>query len=88
MPVTLFGLVLLTFLIGRAMPIDPIIAIVGDHAPADVVARVRAELGLDRPLIVQFWVYLQHLARLDLGTSVMTQRLVAADIAQYFPRAA
>lgn len=84
-PVTLFGLVLLTFLIGRAMPIDPIIAIVGDHAPADVVARARAELGLDRPLLVQFWIYLQHLAHLDLGTSVMTQRPVTADIAQYFP---
>ena len=84
-PITLFGLILLTFLIGRAMPIDPVIALVGDHAPADVAARVRAELGLDRPLPVQFWIYLQHLARLDLGTSVMTQRPVTADIARYFP---
>lgn len=84
-PITLFGLVLLTFLIGRAMPIDPVIAVVGDHAPADVVARARLELGLDRPLLVQFWIYLQHLARLDLGTSVMTQRPVTDDLAQYFP---
>ena len=84
-PVTLFGLILLTFLIGRAVPIDPVIAIVGDHASADVVARVRTELGLDRPLIVQFWIYLQHLAHFDLGTSVMTTRPVTEDIAQYFP---
>ncbi len=57
-PITLFGLILITFLIGRVMPIDPVIAIVGDHAPPDVIARVRIELGLDRPLIVQFGIYL------------------------------
>ena len=85
LPITLFGLILLTFLIGRAVPIDPVLAIVGDHAPPDVVMRVRSELGLDRPLIVQFAIYLRHLAHFDLGTSVMTQRPVTADIAQYFP---
>jgi len=85
LPVTLFGLILVTFLIGRAVPIDPVLAVVGDHAPADVVARARAELGLDQPLIVQFWIYLRHLAAFDLGTSVMTQQPVTADIAQYFP---
>jgi peptide/nickel transport system permease protein len=85
LPVTLFGLILVTFLIGRAVPIDPVLAIVGDHAPADVVARARAELGLDQPLIVQFWIYLRHLAQFDLGTSVMTQQPVTSDIAQYFP---
>jgi peptide/nickel transport system permease protein len=84
-PVTLLGLILLTFLIGRAMPIDPVIAVVGDHAPADVVARARVELGLDRPLPVQFWIYLRHLAHLDLGSSVMTTHPVLDDIAQYFP---
>ncbi len=85
LPFTLFGLILVTFLIGRAVPIDPVIAIVGDHAPADVVARVRVQLALDQPLIVQFWVYLRHLAQFDLGTSVMTQRPVTADIATFFP---
>jgi peptide/nickel transport system permease protein len=84
-PVTLFGLVLVTFLIGRTMPIDPVIAIAGDRAPPDVVARVRAELGLDESLPVQFWIYLKHLAQGDLGRSVMTQHAVTADIAQYFP---
>lgn len=83
--ITLFGLILVTFLIGRAMPIDPVLAIVGDHAPPDVVARVRAELALDRPLIVQFWIYLGHLAHGDLGRSVMTQNLVTEDILHYFP---
>jgi peptide/nickel transport system permease protein len=84
-PVTLFGLLLVTFLIGRVMPIDPTIAIVGDHAPPDVIARVRTELGLDRPLYVQFGIYLSNLAHGDLGTSVMTTRPVTEDIARFFP---
>jgi peptide/nickel transport system permease protein len=82
---TLFGLILVTFLIGRTMPIDPVIAILGDKAPVDVVARLRLELGLDRPLIVQFWIYLRHLAQGDLGTSVMTGQPVVKDILHFFP---
>ncbi len=84
-PVTLFGLILVTFLIGRAVPIDPVVAIVGDHASPSVIARARAELGLDQPLYVQFWIYLQHLAQGDLGRSVMSQRSVTEDIARFFP---
>jgi peptide/nickel transport system permease protein len=83
--VTLFGLVLVTFLIGRAMPIDPVIAIVGDHASPDVIANVRQELGLDRPLYVQFAIYLHNLLHGDLGRSVMTSQPVTEDIARYFP---
>jgi peptide/nickel transport system permease protein len=83
--VTLFGLVLVTFLIGRAMPIDPVIAIVGDHAAPDVIANVRQQLGLDRPLYVQFGIYLHNLLGGDLGRSVMTSQPVTEDIARYFP---
>jgi peptide/nickel transport system permease protein len=84
-PVTLFGLALVTFLIGRVMPIDPVIAIAGDHAPPDVVARIRLELGLDRPLLVQFGIYLSNLAHGDFGRSVMTTRPVIDDIGRFFP---
>ena len=83
--ITLFGLVLVTFLIGRVMPIDPVIAIVGDHAPPDVIAQVRSQLGLDRPLLVQFAIYLRNLLHGDLGRSVMTSNTVVADIAHFFP---
>ena len=83
--ITLFGLVLVTFLIGRVMPIDPVIAIVGDHAPADVIEQVRNQLGLDRPLLVQFWIYFRNLLHGDLGRSVMTSNTVVADIAHFFP---
>jgi peptide/nickel transport system permease protein len=84
-PITLFGLVLVTFLIGRVMPIDPVLAIVGDRAPADVVAQVRLELGLDEPLYVQFWIYLGKLVQGDLGRSVMTSHTVVDDIIRFFP---
>jgi len=84
-PVTLLGLILITFLIGRVVPIDPVVAIVGDHAPPDVVARVRTELGLDRPLPMQFGIYLARLLHGNLGRSVMTTHPVTEDIATYFP---
>lgn len=84
-PITLFGLVLLTFLIGRVVPIDPVLAIVGDRAPQDVVERTRIELGLDKSLPEQFVRYVGQLATGDLGRSVMTSNTVAADIARFFP---
>ena len=82
---TYLGLLAVTFFIGRVMPIDPVLAIVGDRAPADVVAQVRLELGLDEPLYVQFWIYLGKLAHGDLGRSVMTSHTVVDDIIRFFP---
>ena len=84
-PITLFGLILITFLIGRVVPIDPVLAIVGDRAPQDVVARTRLELGLDRPLPEQFVRYVGQLVHGDLGRSVMTSNRVSEDIARFFP---
>jgi peptide/nickel transport system permease protein len=82
---TFLGLTLVTFVIGRVIPIDPVVAIVGDRAPADVYARVRLELGLDKPLYEQYAIYLGKLLRGDLGTSVMTARPVIDDLRAFFP---
>jgi peptide/nickel transport system permease protein len=82
---TLFGLTILTFLIGRVMPVDPVIAAVGDNAPEDVIMRARAEMGLDQPLPIQFLHYLNQLLHGDLGVSVLTKNPVAQDIARFFP---
>jgi peptide/nickel transport system permease protein len=84
-PITLFGLALITFLIGRVVPIDPVLAVVGDRAPQDVYERTRKEMGLDRPLPEQFLRYTGQLAQGDLGRSVMTSNRVATDIARFFP---
>lgn len=85
LPLTLLGLVLVTFLIGRVMPIDPVLAIVGDRAPQDVVERARIELGLDRPLYIQFFRYLTDILQGNFGRSVMTGNTVLHDIGRFFP---
>ena len=85
---TLFGLALITFMIGRVMPVDPVIAAVGDNAPESVVQRARIEMGLDQPLIVQFWRYLTDLVQGDFGNSILTRNPVTSDIAHYFPATA
>jgi peptide/nickel transport system permease protein len=82
---TLFGLVVITFLIGRVMPIDPVIAAVGDNAPQEVVERARQEMGLDQPLPQQFLYFVGQLLHGDLGQSILTKNSVASDIARYFP---
>jgi peptide/nickel transport system permease protein len=84
-PITLFGLALVTFFIGRVMPVDPVLAIVGDQATQDVVQQTRIELGLDRSLPVQFFIYLSKLLHGDFGRSVMTSHTVREDIARFFP---
>jgi peptide/nickel transport system permease protein len=83
--VTFFGLLLVTFLIARVVPIDPVLAVVGDRAPMDVYERARIELGLDKPLWHQFGVYVWKVLQGDLGRSVLTNNLVVDDIARFFP---
>jgi peptide/nickel transport system permease protein len=80
-----FGLTLVTFVIGRVIPIDPVLAIVGDHATRDVYERTKAALGLDRSILEQFWIYLDRLLHGDLGTSVITSNPVLADLMHFFP---
>jgi hypothetical protein len=68
------------------IPIDPVLAIVGDRAPEHVVARVREELGLNKPLWEQFYIYVNKVVHGDFGTSVLTSNPVMQDIAARFPR--
>ncbi len=82
---TYLGLLAVTFFIGRVIPVDPVLAIVGDRAPEHVVARVREELGLNKPLYEQFGIYIQKVAQGDFGTSVLTANPVLQDIARTFP---
>ena len=82
---TYLGLLAVTFFIGRVIPVDPVLAIVGDRAPEHVVARVREEMGLNKPLYIQFGMYLHKVAQGDFGTSVLTANPVMQDIARTFP---
>lgn len=82
---TYLGLLAVTFFIGRVVPIDPALAIVGDRAPAHVVERVREELGLNLPLYQQFFIYVRQALSGDFGTSVLTTNPVMTDILRVFP---
>ena len=82
---TFLGLLFITFLIGRVVPIDPVLAAVGDRAPAEVYERVRVELGLHLPLYQQFLIYIGKVFQGDFGRSVLTANPVITDIARVFP---
>ena len=82
---TFIGLTAITFTIGRVMPADPVLAIVGDRASQDVYDQVYLQLGLDKPIYVQYLRYLGQLIEGDLGSSVMTGQPVADDILRFFP---
>src|ERR1700756_110237 len=82
---TFLGLTCVTFFIGRVIPIDPVLAIVGDKASPETYARVRAEIGLDLPLPVQYWRYLVKVVHGDFGNSVITSHPVLQDLLQVFP---
>src|SRR5688572_29416180 len=74
--VTLFGLLLLTFFIGRVMPVDPVLAIVGPDADHSTYEQVYHQLGFDKPLWTQFGIYLSGLAHGDLGNALLTGKPV------------
>ena len=82
---TFIGLLLVTFLIARVVPIDPVLAVVGDRASAETYDAARLALGLDLPLWKQFFMYLGKVCQGDLGTSVLTSRPVLEDILRVFP---
>ncbi|MCX7277794.1 MAG: ABC transporter permease [Burkholderiales bacterium] len=82
---TYLGLLAVTFFIGRVMPIDPVLVILGDHASGDAVARVREELGLNKPLWEQFLIYMNKVLHGDFGVSVLTSNPVMQDIRHVFP---
>jgi len=82
----LFGVATLTFLLMYVVPGDPVRALAGERYDEETLDRMRAELGLDRPLAVQYVDFLGRLARFDLGTSFVTRRPVAEAIRERFPR--
>jgi peptide/nickel transport system permease protein len=83
--VTMLGLVFITFVIGRVMPIDPVLAIVGERASKSTYDAVYLQLGLDKPIIVQFGYYLWDVLHGDFGMSLLNARPVSEDIARVFP---
>lgn len=82
---TFLGLLAITFFIGRVVPIDPVLSVVGDRATQEQYDAAKLAMGLDRPLIVQFADYVWDALRGDFGRSVSTNQLVADDLLRVFP---
>ncbi|SAK66493.1 binding-protein-dependent transport system inner membrane protein [Caballeronia pedi] len=83
--ITFTGLLAITFFIGRKIPIDPVLAILGDRASASAYAAARLRLGLDKPLIDQFLIYARDVLHGNLGISLLTANPVIDDIKRVFP---
>ena len=82
---TLLGVTMATFLMLHLTPGDPVTIMLGEFASASDVARLRAELGLDRPIIVQYLKFLGRAVRGDLGSSIRSRRPVQEEIAERLP---
>jgi peptide/nickel transport system permease protein len=82
---TFLGLMLVTFVIGRVMPLDPVTAAVGPDVSQEIYDRMREQLGLNDPIWLQFANYVWSVLHLDFGTSFFTKQQVTHDIARVFP---
>jgi ABC-type dipeptide/oligopeptide/nickel transport system permease component len=83
---TLFGVLIIVFILLYIAPGDPVMEMVGERADPETIARLRAELRLDDPLPVQFAHYAGGVLTGDLGTSYITGRPIARDVIERFPK--
>ena len=83
--VTLLGLLAVTFVIGRVMPIEPVLSIIGERATQAQYEAAKEALGLNDPLWMQFLIYVRDAVTVDFGKSLLTSQPVLADVARVFP---
>jgi ABC-type dipeptide/oligopeptide/nickel transport system permease component len=84
----LFGVVLLTFLLVHSVPGDPVEVMLGESASSADRLQLRADLGLDQPIYVQFGVYINKLAHGDLGVSIHSKKPIVDLLAERLPATA
>ncbi len=81
----LLGLSILIFIISRVAPGDPARIALGPRAPESTVEALRKKMNLDKPYVVQYFLWLKDAVRLDLGDSLQTRRPVTQDIREHLP---
>ena len=79
------GVVIVSFLLTRALPGDPAVYFAGVAADTESIEQTRIAMGLDKPLLQQFFLYVGNLLQGDLGQSLSSGRSVAADLAKRLP---
>lgn len=83
--IVLLGVALLIFILLRIVPGNAIVTMMGEHADEATIQRMTSELGLDKPILTQFWRYISGAVRGDFGTSYATGRSVSSLMAAAFP---
>ncbi|HEY4200202.1 MAG TPA: ABC transporter permease [Devosiaceae bacterium] len=83
--ITLFLLLALTLFVGQVMPVDPVQRIVGEFADQASYDAAYHRLGLDQPVMVQFWHYLVRMCTGDFGSAIMTGKPILQDLMRVFP---
>ncbi|MFW5898535.1 MAG: ABC transporter permease [Candidatus Saliniplasma sp.] len=81
----LIGVSLIVFALTNVIPANPAARYVGPHAKPEQIEQARIELGLDKPLYVQYYLYMSNIFKGDLGTSIRTHRPVLQDILHFLP---
>ncbi|MGH2534402.1 MAG: ABC transporter permease [Thermomicrobiales bacterium] len=81
----LIGVSIAAFLMSHLVPGDPVVVMLGDRATAEDTVRLRAELGLDDPIYVQYWRYVSNVVHGDLGDSIRSGQPVLTEIRERFP---
>lgn len=81
----LWGVTVAAFVVSHVVPADPAAAALGNNAREEQLQAFRVRNGLDKPMVVQYGVYMTRLFQGDLGTSLHTQSGIAADLKQFFP---
>lgn len=81
----MLGVSVFTFTLAQLVPVDPAAVALGQNAREDQIAAYRTELGLDRPVTEQYFIYLKRLLQGDLGNSIRTRRAVADDLFDFLP---
>jgi len=81
----LIGLSILVFAWIHALPGSPAESLLGEHATPEAVAQIRHQYGLDKPIYIQYWDYIQTLAAGNFGTSIATTRPVTYELGHRFP---
>lgn len=82
---TSFGVLVITFFVSHVVPGDPIGAVLAPQAPAELVEKIRAKWGFDKPIYEQFALYVNNIFHGDLGTSIRTNKPVLKDLRDFFP---
>jgi len=82
---TLFGVSLLVFLMVHLSPGDPALTLLGNHANKEAVAKVREEMGLNKPLYEQYFIYINKVLHGDFGNSIKTKQSVLQEFKDRFP---